>query len=42
METREWDVSTVERRLSVATEAARIGLWDWNLVTGEMVYSRRA
>lgn len=42
METREWDVSTVERRLAVATEAARIGLWDWNLVTGEMVYSRRA
>lgn len=42
METREWDVGTVERRLGVATEAARIGLWDWNLVTGEMVYSRRA
>lgn len=42
METRQWDVSTVERRLEVATEAARIGLWDWNLVTGEMVYSRRA
>lgn len=42
MEQHSWDLSTVQRRLAIATEAARIGLWDWNLVTGEMVYSRRA
>jgi PAS domain S-box-containing protein len=42
MERHAWDLSTVERRLAIATEAARIGLWDWNVVTGEMIYSRRA
>lgn len=42
MEQHSWDISTVQRRLSIATEAAQIGLWDWNLVTGEKVYSRRA
>ena len=42
METREWDADTIARRLAIATEAARIGLWDWNRATGEMVYSRRA
>lgn len=42
MERRAWDLSTVERRLAIATEAARIGLWDWNIATGEMAYSRHA
>jgi PAS domain S-box-containing protein len=28
-----------ERRLALATEAARIGIWDWNIVTGEFFYS---
>jgi PAS domain S-box-containing protein len=32
----------IDRRLSIATEAAQIGIWDWNMVTGEMVYSQRA
>lgn len=36
------DVDTVQRRLAIATEAAHIGLWDWNLLTGEMLYSRLA
>lgn len=32
----------IERRLDIATEAAQIGIWDWDFVTGDMVYSRRA
>jgi PAS domain S-box-containing protein len=28
-----------ERRLALATEAARIGIWDWNVATGEFYYS---
>jgi len=39
METHPSDFYTVQRRLTVATEAAQIGLWDWNLLTGEMLYS---
>lgn len=31
-----------EQRLAIATEAAAIGIWDWNLVTNEMSYSARA
>ncbi len=32
----------VEARLRLAIEAAQLGIWDWNLLTGEMVYSARA
>ena len=28
-----------ERRLALATEAAGIGIWDWNVATGEFFYS---
>jgi PAS domain S-box-containing protein len=42
MERRAWDDATITRRLTIATEAARIGLWDWDLNSGEMVYSQRA
>jgi PAS domain S-box-containing protein len=31
-----------EARLRLALSAADLGVWDWDLVTGEMVYSRRA
>jgi PAS domain S-box-containing protein len=31
-----------EARLRLALEAARLGVWDWNLLTGEIVYSARA
>src|SRR6185295_6001643 len=31
-----------ERRLRLAVEAAGIGIWDWNLVTNEMVWSEQA
>ena len=32
----------VEARLRLAIEAAQLGIWDWNLLTSEMVYSARA
>lgn len=31
-----------ERRLALATQAAGIGIWDWNVVTGEFFYSPEA
>lgn len=31
-----------EARLRLAIEAAQLGIWDWNLLTNEMVYSLRA
>lgn len=31
-----------EARLRLAIEAAQLGIWDWNLRTGELVYSPRA
>ncbi|WP_353644482.1 HWE histidine kinase domain-containing protein [Mesorhizobium sp. WSM2239] len=31
-----------ERRLAIATRAAALGIWDWNLITNEMIYSDRA
>jgi PAS domain S-box-containing protein len=31
-----------EARLELATEASGIGVWDWDLVTDEIVYSERA
>ena len=31
-----------ERRLSLATEAAGLGVWDWDLATNAMVYSEQA
>lgn len=29
-------------RLDLATRAGKIGVWDWNLATNEMVYSEQA
>jgi PAS domain-containing protein len=34
-----WDA---EMRLEIATAAANIGIWDWHLLSGEMLYSPRA
>ena len=34
-----WDA---EMRLEIATAAANIGIWDWDLLSGEMLYSPRA
>jgi PAS domain S-box-containing protein len=31
-----------ERRLALAAEAARLGIWDWNIETGAFYYSPRA
>jgi PAS domain S-box-containing protein len=31
-----------EARLAIATNAAELGVWDWDLVTNEMTYSERA
>jgi PAS domain S-box-containing protein len=31
-----------ERRLRLAVEAARLGIWDWNVITNEMVWSDEA
>lgn len=33
---------TASKRLEIAVSAAQQGVWDWDLVTGEMVYSNRA
>ncbi len=38
----EADLARSERRLKIATSAAGIGIWDWNLRTNEMLYSERA
>jgi PAS domain S-box-containing protein len=32
----------VEARLRLAIEAAQLGIWDWNLLSGELIYSARA
>ena len=32
----------IQQRLEIAISAAEQGVWDWDLVTGEMVYSPRA
>ena len=34
-----FELQLSERRLAIATHAAKIGIWDWNLQTGDMVYS---
>jgi PAS domain S-box-containing protein len=31
-----------ETRLEIATAAAELGIWDWNLLTNEVIYSDRA
>jgi PAS domain S-box-containing protein len=33
---------TASKRLQIAISAAQQGVWDWDLVTGEMIYSERA
>lgn len=33
---------TDARRLEIATRAASLGIWDWNVLTSEMIYSARA
>ncbi|MGH1587301.1 PAS domain S-box protein [Methylobacterium phyllosphaerae] len=38
----EADLRESRARLELATEAADLGIWDWNLQTGEMLYSERA
>ncbi|MDB5432937.1 MAG: histidine kinase [Caulobacter sp.] len=35
-------LSGSERRLRLATHAAGLGIWDWNLVTGDIQYSEHA
>ncbi len=36
------ELETSEARLAFATEAASIGIWDWDLKTGAMTYSDKA
>lgn len=38
----EIELVEAERRLSLATAAASIGIWDWNVETGAFYYSERA
>jgi len=38
----ETDRAEAERRLELATAAAEIGIWDWDVTTGEFYYSPRA
>jgi PAS domain-containing protein len=35
-------VSDTERRLAIATEAADIGIWEWDIASDAMTYSPRA
>jgi len=36
------ELQEAERRLALATEAAELGIWDWNVETGAFFYSARA
>jgi len=38
----ELQIVEAEHRLSLATQAADIGIWDWNVETGAFFYSQRA
>ncbi len=38
----ELDAREAERRLALATSAAGLGIWDWNIETGAFYYSPRA
>jgi len=38
----EAQVKESEQRLAIATQAADLGIWDWNVATDAMVYSERA
>ena len=38
----EAELMAAEHRLSLATQAAEIGIWDWNVETGTFFYSERA
>ena len=38
----EWRLVEAERRLALATEAAAIGIWDWDIASGAFFYSPRA
>ena len=38
----ELELTDAERRLQLATDAAEIGIWDWDVTTGEFYYSPRA
>src|SRR3712207_4987697 len=38
----EEELTASRERLRLAVEATDLGIWDWNLLTGEMVYTERA
>jgi two-component sensor histidine kinase len=38
----EEELRSNEARLRLAVEAAQLGIWDWNVLTGELVFSARA
>ncbi len=32
------EIQSVQRRLEVATKAAELGIWDWNIVTNQLIF----
>lgn len=35
------EIQSVQRRLEVATRAAELGIWDWNIVTNQLVFDEQ-
>lgn len=35
------EVHSVQRRLEVATKAAELGIWDWNIVTNQLIFDEQ-
>jgi len=35
------EIKRVQRRLEVATKAAELGIWDWNMVTNQLVFDEQ-